>query len=149
MPRSRDDDREAELAQLAEGSSEIQTWEARGSGETDILAGADPEVDRQGGRGTKLVAGCSQECEVQWAQQSRRHREPKWQDNAPYRDDRTGPCMESATGYDGAAMEEAYGVAKPGTAAALGIAAFACSIEESSPGAATSKKVATDGSEDP
>ena len=57
--------------------------------------------------------------------------------------------MESATGYDGAAMEEAYGVARPGTAAALGIAAWACSKEESSLEEATSKEVATGASEDP
>ena len=123
--------------------------EARESGETGILAGADLEVGRQGGRGTKLAAGCSRECEVQWAQQSRKHHEPKWRDNAPCLDDRTGPCMESATGYDGAAMEEAYEVARPGTAAALDIAAWAYSRGESSPEAATSKEVATGASEDP
>jgi hypothetical protein len=95
------------------------------------------------------VADCSRKCEVQSAQQSRRHREPKWQDNAPCRDDKTGPCTELATGYDEAAMEEAYEVARPGTAAALGIAALAYSREESSPEAATSKEVATDASEDP
>lgn len=95
------------------------------------------------------MASCLQLSEVQWAQQSRRHREPKWQDNAPCPDDRTGSCMDSATGYDEAAMEEAYGAARPGTAAALSIAAFACSREESSPEAATSKEDATGASEDP
>lgn len=57
--------------------------------------------------------------------------------------------MDLATGYDEAAMEEAYGVARPGTAAALGIAAWACSREEPSPEAATSKEVVTGASEDP
>jgi len=57
--------------------------------------------------------------------------------------------MGLATGYDGAAMEEAYGVARPGTAAALSIAAWACSRGESSPEAATSKEVARGASEDP
>lgn len=46
-------------------------------------------------------------------------------------------------------MEEACEVVRPGTAAALSIAALACSRAASSPEAATSKEVATDASEDP